>query len=85
MDRLKLSLKAKEVSGRLTKSKDPEKIGYIAAVDPLTGEVFYGKTIAEAAREGRRSKKDSKAIFFFVRVGSPSVHVLKTVRLQGHI
>lgn len=85
MERLKLSPKAKEVTGRLVGSTDSEKAGYIAAVDPLTGEVFYGKTITEAAREGRRSKKDSKAIFFFVRVGSPSVHVLKTVRLQGYI
>lgn len=30
-------------------------------------------------------KNDSKAVFFFVRVGYPSVHVLKTVRLQGYI
>lgn len=85
MKRLKLSQKAKEVSTRLVNSKDSEKAGYIAAVDPQTGEVSYGKTIAEAAKEGRKRKKDAKAIFFFVRVGYPSVHVLKTVRLRGYI
>ena len=83
MEKLKLSLKAKEVTNRLVGSKDSEKVGYIAAVDPQTGEAFYGKTVAEAAKEGRKRKKDSKAVFFFVRVGYPSVHVLKTVRLQG--
>lgn len=85
MEKLKLSLKAKEVTNRLVGSKDSEKVGYIAAVDPQTGEAFYGKTVAEAAKEGRKRKKDSKAVFFFVRVGYPSVHVLKTVRLQGYI
>jgi hypothetical protein len=85
MDRLKLSSKAKEITSRLIGSKDSEKTGYIAAVDPQTGEVFYGKTVVEAAKEGRKSKKNPKAVFFFVRVGYPSVHVLKTVRLQGYI
>ncbi len=40
MERLKLSPKAKEVTARLVGSKDSEKAGYIAAVDPQTGEVF---------------------------------------------
>ena len=85
MERLKLSSKAEGVVNRLTGSKDSEKAGDIAAVDPQTGEIFYGKTVAAAAKEGRRIKKDPKAIFFFVKVGYPSVHVLKTVRLQGAI
>jgi len=85
VERLKLSPKAKEITAKLAGSKDSEKVGYIAAVDPQTGEVFYGKTVTEAAKEGRKKKKDSKAIFFFVRVGYPSVHVLKTLRLQGYI
>jgi len=85
MERLKLSLQAREVIDKLVDSKDSEKIGYIAAVDPQTGEVFYGKTIAEAAKEGRKRKNDPKAIFFFVRVGYPSVHVLKSISLQGKI
>jgi len=85
MERLKLSPKAKEVTARLVDSKDSESVGHIAAVDPQTGEIFYGKTVAEAAKEGRKNKNDPKAVFFFVRVGYPSVHVLKTVRLQGYI
>jgi predicted aspartyl protease len=85
MERLELSPKAKEVTSRLVASKDSEQTGYIAAVDPRTGDVFYGKTIAEATKEGRKKKNDPKAIFFFVRVGYPSVHVLKAVRLQGDI
>jgi hypothetical protein len=66
-------------------ARDSEHIGHIAAVDPRTGEVFYGRTIAEATKEGRKKKNDPKAVFFFVRVGYPSVHVLKTLRLQGYI
>jgi predicted aspartyl protease len=85
MEKLKLSRKAKKVTSLLVESKDSEYAGYIAAVDPQTGEAFYGKTIAEAAKEGRKRKNDPKAVFFFVRVGYPSVHVLKTVRLQGYI
>lgn len=85
MDRLKLSPKAKEITARLVGCKDSEKAGYIAAVDPKTGDVFYGKTVAEAAKEGRKRKKDPEAVFFFARVGYPSVHVLKTVRLHGYI
>ena len=85
MERLKLSPKAQEVTARLVSSKNSERIGYIAAVDPETGEVFYGRTVAEAAKEGRKRKSDPKAVFFFVRVGYPSVHVLKAVRLQGYI
>lgn len=85
MERIKLSPKAQEVTARLVSSKNSERTGYIAAVDPETGEIFYGRTVAEAAKEGRKRKNDPKAVFFFVRVGYPSVHVLKTVRLQGSI
>lgn len=81
MERLKLSPKAKEITSKLIHSSDSEKVGYVAAVDPQTGEVFYGKTVAEASKEGRKTKKDSKAVFFFVRVGYSSVHVLKTLEV----
>lgn len=85
MKRLKLSGQAKGIVKRLIDSKDSEKVGYIAAVDPQTGEVFYSKSVVEAAKEGRRVKNDPKATFFFVRVGYPSVHVLKGIKLQGYI
>ncbi len=85
MEKLKLSPKAEAVTSRLVRAKDSEKTGSIAAVDPQTGEVFYGKTVAEAAKEGRKVKNDPKAAFFFVKVGYPSVHVIKMVRLQGYI
>ena len=85
MERLKLSAKAQEIVKRLIDSKDPEKVGNIAAVDPQTGEVFYGKSVAEATAEGRKMKNDPKAVFFFVRVGYRSVHILKTINLQGYI
>jgi len=45
----------------------------------------YGNSVVEAAKEGRRVKQDPKAVFFFVRVGYPSVHILKSVVLQGYI
>ena len=76
---------SEEMVKRLMDSKDTEKAGYIAAVDPQTGEVFYGKNVVEAAKEGRSVKHDPKAVFFFVRVGYPSVHVLKSIHLQGYI
>ena len=85
MEKLKLSSKAEEVVKRLIDFKDSDKVGYIAAVDPQTGETFYGKSEVEAAKEGRRAKNDPKAVFFFVRVGYPSVHVLKSINLQGYI
>ena len=37
------------------------------------------------SKEGRRVKNEPKAVFFFVRVGYPSVHVLKSINLQGYI
>jgi len=82
---LKLSSQAEKIIKKLTSDMGSEKVGYIAAVDPQTGEVFYGKTVVEAAKEGRRTKNNPKAIFFFVRVGHPSVDVLKTISLQGSI
>jgi len=85
MKKWKLSKRAKESIKNLISSKDSEKVGYIAAVDPQTGEVFYGKTVVEAAKEGRKVKSDPKATFFFVRVGYHSVHVLKSINLQGYI
>ncbi len=85
MEPLKLSDQAKEIAKKLIGSKNSDKAGYIAAVDPQTGEVFYGKSVVEAAKEGRRMKNDPKAVFFFIKVGYPLVDVLKSIALQGHI
>jgi len=85
MDRLKLSNQEKKVVESLIDSKNSDKAGHIAAIEPETGEIFYGESVVEAAKEGRRVKNNPKAVFFFVRVGYPSVHVLKSVVLQGHI
>ena len=85
MKRLKLSTKAMETVKRLIGSRESEKVGSIAAVDPKTGETFYGKSVVESAKKGRRMKNDPSAVFFFVRVGYPSVHVLKAVNLKGRI
>ena len=85
MGKLKLSSKAEEAVKRLINFKGSDKVGYIAAVDPQTGETFYGKTVVEAAKKGREAKNRPKAVFFFVRVGYPSVHVLKSINLQGYI
>lgn len=85
MDRLKLSNQAKQIADSLIDLKDSEKAGYIVAIEPDTGEVFYGKSVVEAAKEGRRVKNNPNAVFFFVRVGYPSVQVLKSVVLSSHI
>ena len=80
MGKPKLSSKAQEVVRRLISFEDSDKVGYIAAVDAQTGEAFFGKTVVEAAKKGRKAKNQPKAVFFFVRVGYPSVHVLKKIR-----
>jgi len=85
MEKLKLSPKAEGIVRSLINSKDSDKVGYIVALDPLTGETFYGKNEVEASKEGRRAKNDPRAVFFFVKVGYPSVHVLKSINLQGYI
>jgi hypothetical protein len=85
MERLKLSGKAEEIVKSLIDLKDSERAGSIAAVDPETGETYYGETEVQAAKKGRNAKNNPKAVFFFVRVGYPSVHILKSIHLQGHI
>lgn len=85
MDRLKLSNQAKSMAESLIDSKNSEKTGYIAAIEPDIGEVFYGRSGVAAAKEGRRMKNNPNAVFYFVRVGYPSVHVLKSIVLQGQI
>ena len=85
MKRLKLSAKAEETVKKLIGFRESEKAGSIAAVDPKTGETFYGKSVVESAKKGRKMKNDPRAVFFFVRVGYPSVHVLKAVNLRGYI
>jgi len=85
MEKLNLTEKAKQSVKKLTSSKDKSQIGCIAAINPMTGDFFYGKSIKDAAKTGRKLQKDPSAVFFFVRVGFPSVHMLKHVRLQGNI
>jgi hypothetical protein len=85
MGKLKLTSKAEKVVKRLINVRSSGKVGFIAAVDPQTGETFYGKTVVEAAKNGRKAKNNPKAVFFFVRVGYPSVHILKSISLQGYI
>lgn len=70
---------------KLIQAKESGRYGQIAAVDPQTGKAYYGKNVVEASKIGRKQKRDPKAVFFFVRVGHPSVHVLKSIALQGHI
>ncbi len=65
--RLKFSSKAKAVTDRLARSKDSEKAGSIAAVDPQTGEICYGKTVAEAAKEGNSKTTYSSRGVVYVR------------------
>ena len=64
---------------------EPEKAGLIAAVDPKTGEAFYGNSIVEAVKLGRKTKNDPVAVFFFVKVGYPLVQVIKKATIQGQI
>lgn len=85
MEKLNLTPQAQETVKKLASVKESDSIGRIAAIDPETGETFYGNSVAEATKKGRQSKNNPQAAFFFVRVGFPSVHVLKRVVLQGEI
>jgi hypothetical protein len=73
---LKLSAKAQKTIKRLQKEKMSHAIGYIGAVDPYTGEVFYGKTVIEASKLGRKALNNPEAVFYFVRVGSSVVETI---------
>jgi len=75
---------AQAIVKKLINSKDSDKLGSIAAVDPKTGEVYYGKSVVEASDEGRKAKKDPKAIFFFVKVGYPSGTFIKPIIYRGN-
>jgi predicted aspartyl protease len=83
--KLELSDKAKEVAEKLKQATDSPEKGKIAVIDPDSGEYFIGKSIIEAVKEGRKKKNDPKAIFYSVRIGFPTVHVLKSIKLQGEI
>jgi len=49
-------------------------IGMIVAVDIASDRYFLGRSVLDAAREGRRELGDPHHKFFFIRVGSPAVH-----------
>ncbi|MBI2061703.1 MAG: hypothetical protein HYT87_18335 [Nitrospirae bacterium] len=80
-----LSRKASETVKTLTAAANGAPKGKIAAVDPASGEYFVGDTVAEAVRGGRLRKSDPKAVFFVVRVGSPTRHALKTILVGGKV
>ena len=63
MKKLNLSDKAREVVKKLMGYARADKMGYIAAIDPQTAEVFYGKSIVEAAKTGRKIKTILKQYF----------------------
>ena len=61
MNRLRLSKQAEAIVESLIHSKDPKRAGSIAAVDPETGETYFGETEVQAAKKGRRIKNDPKS------------------------
>jgi hypothetical protein len=82
-DKLKLSPKAKATAERLKQATDSPDKGKIAAIDPESGDIFYGLDELEALEKGW--EKYPEIIFYTVRIGYPSVGVLKSTRLQGGI
>lgn len=82
---MNLSQKASEVARVLTVAGNGAPMGKIAAIDPDSGEYYVGDTVAEAVRSGRVRKSDPKAIFFVVRVGSPTRHALRAILVGGKI
>ena len=44
--------------------KDSDKVGYIATVEPRTGETFLGgKAVVEAAKKGAKSKEPTQSFY----------------------
>jgi len=48
--------------------------GLIVALDLSSDRFFVGRSVLDAARQGRRELGDPHHTFFFIRVGSPAVH-----------
>ena len=71
MERLKLSPKAQEVTARLVGSKNSERAGYIAAVDPETGEIFLRQNGGRSCQGRTERKKRSEGGILFCSSGLP--------------
>ena len=80
---LNLSKKAKNIAEKLKQAVDSPDKGNIAAIHPDNGDVFYGEDEIEALEKGWEKYPDT--IFYTIRIGYPSVAVLKRVGLQGEI
>ena len=83
MKKIYLSDEAIEVIERLKISKSSEQKGRLAAIDPMTGEIYFGKSIAEAAKKGRLAKNVKKASFYYVKVGYESVYDLSQIKVKA--
>jgi hypothetical protein len=60
--------------------KDKERLeatehGRVVALEVESGETFVGRTVLEAAMQGRTKYPDK--LFYFIRVGYPAVHSSK--------
>lgn len=51
------------------------KKGMLVAIEPDSGDYFFGKTTLEALKEAR--EKYPEGFFYLVRVGYPSAHAHK--------
>jgi len=66
-----LPLPPPEFVGRLHSTLISKK-GWIAAIDPESGEYVLARTLLEASQKGR--KKFLGKVFYFIRIGYPYVH-----------
>jgi hypothetical protein len=68
-----LAAKGQAIYERLKEELEPAHRGKIVAIEVESGEYFLGDSVVEAAKKARA--KHPGKLFYFVKVGSPAVHV----------
>lgn len=74
-----LSKKGEQYYEKHLKAKlEKDHFGEIIAIEPISGEYFFGERDIDAVMEGR--KKFSKRLFYIKRIGHQAVHHVYRVK-----
>lgn len=66
--------KGERIYAAIRSELEPEHKGEIAAIEPESGDYFWGKSVIEAIGKAREKYPDK--VFHVVRIGFPAVHRL---------
>jgi len=73
IDKERLAARGQAIYERLKEELESAYPGKIVAIEVESGEYFVGDSVVEAAKKARAKHPDR--LFYFVKVGSPVVHV----------